>query len=140
MPITPIPTYYTYTHHKKNRLSNKNVEQPLFFQNVYNKRDFKACEARKSGVYLSVNEHFEGEHNAEITLLDMFYFFYLRSFSRSRISIKSFSSAEGSGSGAGAGAGASSSFFFIRRFITFTIIKTQNARIAKSTTCWMNAP
>ena len=49
----------------KNRkgLSNKYVEQPLFFRNVYNKWDFKACEARKSGVYLSVNEHFKGERN-----------------------------------------------------------------------------
>ena len=61
----------------KNRkgLSNKYVEQPLFFRNVYNKWDFKACEARKSGVYLSVNEHFKGECNAEITLLDTFFLF-----------------------------------------------------------------
>ncbi len=61
----------------KNRkgLSNKKVEQPQFFQNVYKKRDFKACEARKSGVYLSVNEHFKGERNAEITLLDTFFLF-----------------------------------------------------------------
>ena len=34
-------------------LSNKNVEQPHFFRNVYKKRYFKACEARKSGVYLA---------------------------------------------------------------------------------------
>ena len=34
-------------------LSNKNVEQPHFFRDVYKKRDFKACEARKSGVYLA---------------------------------------------------------------------------------------
>ena len=61
----------------KNRkgLSNKYVEQPQFFQKVYKKRDFKACEARKSGVYLSVNEHFKGERNAEITLLDTFFLF-----------------------------------------------------------------
>ena len=82
----------------KKGLSNKNVEQPHFFQNVYKKRDFKAYEARESGVYLSVNEHFEGERNvafkrgqrvlahfaersnekelnAEITLLDTLFFF-----------------------------------------------------------------
>ena len=27
------------------------VDSPLFFQNVYNKRDFKACEARETAVY-----------------------------------------------------------------------------------------
>ena len=37
---------------------------------LYNKRVFKACEARKSGVYLNVNEHFESKRNAENTLLD----------------------------------------------------------------------
>ena len=41
---------------------------------LYNKGNFKACAARKSGVYLSVNEHSEGEHNAEITLLGSFLF------------------------------------------------------------------
>ena len=32
-------------------LSNNLVEQPFFFQNVYKKRDFKACEARETAVY-----------------------------------------------------------------------------------------
>ena len=27
------------------------------YQKLYNKRNFKACAARKSGVYLCVNEH-----------------------------------------------------------------------------------
>ena len=34
-------------------LFNVLVGQPHFFRNVYKKRDFKACEARKSGVYLA---------------------------------------------------------------------------------------
>ena len=42
----------------------------LLYLKLYNKRNFKVCETLKSGVYLSVNKHFEGEHNAEITLLD----------------------------------------------------------------------
>ena len=76
----------------------------LFLQKLYNKWDFKACEARKSAVYLGVNEHFEGERkvaikpraracamprrsnqkelNAEITLLDSFYLTGLISFTR----------------------------------------------------------
>ena len=35
----------------------------------YSKRDFKACDDQKAAVYLSVNEDFEAECNAEITLL-----------------------------------------------------------------------
>ena len=42
--------------------------------------------------------------------------------------------------GSGTGAGAASCFFFISLFIILTIRKTQKARIAKSTHCWMNAP
>ena len=76
-------------------LSNKLCCDSPFLLELYNKRDFKACEARKSAVYRGVNEHFEGEHkvafkrgqrelahfaersnqkelNAEITLLDYF--------------------------------------------------------------------
>ena len=45
---------------------------------LYNKWDFKACEARKSVVYLCVNEHFEGEYNAEISLLGNFFLFFNR--------------------------------------------------------------
>ena len=60
---------------QKKGFPNFFVEQPLLCQNVYNKRDFKACEARKSGVYRGVNEHFKGEYNAEITLLDAFKIF-----------------------------------------------------------------
>ena len=37
---------------------------------MYNKRDFKACDARETAVYSVVNEDFEGEYNAKITLLD----------------------------------------------------------------------
>ncbi len=66
---------------------------------------------------------------------DIPYFFC--SLSRSRISVSSCSSLDSTGSAAGAGA---SSFFFIRRFINFTIMKTQNARIVKSMHCWMKAP
>ena len=32
-------------------VSNKFIDTPIFCQKLYNKRDFKACEARKSGVY-----------------------------------------------------------------------------------------
>ena len=35
---------------QKKRLFDSNVNS-LFLQKLYNKRDFKACEARKSGVY-----------------------------------------------------------------------------------------
>ncbi len=56
--------------------------------------------------------------------------------SRSRISVSNNSSLDGSGTGAGA----ASCFFFISLFIILTIRKTQKARIAKSTHCWMNAP
>lgn len=66
---------------------------------------------------------------------DIPYFFC--AFSRSRISVSSCSSLDSSRPGGGAGA---SSFFFIRRFINFTIMKTQNARIVKSMHCWMKAP
>lgn len=62
------------------------------------------------------------------------YFFCSRS--RSRISVSNNSSLDGSGTGAGA----ASCFFFISLFIILTIRKTQKARIAKSTHCWMNAP
>lgn len=65
-------------------------------------------------------------------------YYFFCSFSKSRISVSSSSSFEGAGSGAGA-AGAST-FFFIKRFISLTIIKTQSARIVKSTHCWMKAP
>ena len=34
---------------------------------------FKACDARKTAVYKGVNEDFEGERNAEITLLNSFF-------------------------------------------------------------------
>ncbi len=54
------------------KLSNKFLKDNLGFLMLYNKRDFKACEARKRGVYLNVNEDFEGERNAKITLLDSF--------------------------------------------------------------------
>ena len=47
------------------------LRQPFCWE-LYNKRDFKACKARKSAVYRGVNEHFEGEYNAKITLLDNF--------------------------------------------------------------------
>ena len=43
-----------------------------FFQKLYNKRDFQAFEGRETAVYWSVNEDFETEYNAEITLLDSF--------------------------------------------------------------------
>ena len=43
-----------------------------FLQKSYNKRDFKACEGRETAVYWGVNEDFETERNAEITLLDGF--------------------------------------------------------------------
>ena len=43
---------------------------------MYNKRIFKACEARETAVYFGVNEDFESERNAENTLLDNFYFWY----------------------------------------------------------------
>ena len=38
----------------------------------YNKRIFKACDARKTAAYYGVCEDFEGERNAENTLLDGF--------------------------------------------------------------------
>ena len=38
-------------------------------KDVYKKWDFKACEARETAAYYDVCEDFEGEHNAEITLL-----------------------------------------------------------------------
>ena len=38
----------------------------------YNKRIFKACDARKNAAYYGVCEDFEGERNAENTLLDGF--------------------------------------------------------------------
>ncbi len=56
-----------------------NIGQPQFFQNVYKKRNFKACEARETAVYYDVNEDFEGKRNAEITLFDNSY--YINSFS-----------------------------------------------------------
>ena len=59
------------------------------------------------------------------------------SFNRSRISASNSSSFVGAGSGAGWGA---YSFFFIIRFISLTIRKTQRARIVKSMHCWMKAP
>ena len=65
--------------------------------------------------------------------------YFFCSLSRSRISASSNSSFVGAGTGPAAGAGASS-FYFIRRFINFTIMKTQNARIVKSMHCWMKAP
>ena len=40
---------------------------------LYNKRNFKACEARETAVYYDVNEDFEGKRNAEITLFDNSY-------------------------------------------------------------------
>ncbi len=62
--------------------------------NLYNKRDFKACEARESGVYLRVNEHFEGKRNAKIPLLESFtpYFTPLARLAIAEAKTKSFSS------------------------------------------------
>ena len=41
----------------------------LLFNNVYNKRDFKACDVRQTAAYLGVCEDLKNELNAEITLL-----------------------------------------------------------------------
>ena len=46
----------------------------LLFNNVYNKRDFKACDVRQTAAYLGVCEDLENEFNAEITLLDTLFF------------------------------------------------------------------
>lgn len=45
----------------------------IFSQKLYNRWDFKACEARETAVYWDVNEDFECERNTEIILLDDFY-------------------------------------------------------------------
>jgi hypothetical protein len=39
------------------------------FDNVYKKRDFKACDVRQTAAYLGVCEDLKNELNAEITLL-----------------------------------------------------------------------
>ena len=41
-------------------------DNPIVSWKLYNKRDFKACEARKTAAYLGVCEDFEGECNAAI--------------------------------------------------------------------------
>ena len=56
-----------------------------FLQKSYNKRDFKACEGRETAVYWGVNEDFETERNAEITLLDGFSLYCLDNISREAI-------------------------------------------------------
>ena len=53
-----------------------------FLQKSYNKRDFKACEGRETAVYWGVNEDFETERNAEITLLDGFSLYCLDNIRR----------------------------------------------------------
>ena len=47
-------------------------QPPKDSQKLYNKRNFKACEAWETAAYLGVCEDFEGERNAEITLLGDF--------------------------------------------------------------------
>ena len=76
-------------------MSNKQIWARSFCLKLYNKRDFKAYEVRKTAVYFGVNEDFECEYkvafqrgqrlladyaersnqkelNAEITLLESF--------------------------------------------------------------------
>ena len=52
---------------------------------MYNKRDFKACVARKTAAYCSVCEDFEGKRNAEIYLLDSFFRGWITQYWLSRL-------------------------------------------------------
>ena len=67
------------TNTKNQSVKNKNPspqwDSPfvyLLFNDVYNKRGFKACDVRQTAAYLGVCEDLANKHNAEITLLDDF--------------------------------------------------------------------
>ena len=66
-PISPIRPI-----NQQKRWLPKSDNHPKDSQKLYNKRNFKACEAWETAAYLGVCEDFEGERNAEITLLGDF--------------------------------------------------------------------